>query len=181
MSTRQPLRIRPAEEADLPDIVAIYNAAIPGRKATADTEAVTVADRIDWFRNRDHERRPVWVLECADEVVAWISLQSFYGRPAYHATAEVSVYASPEHQGEGFGALLLQKMIEACPRLGVTTLLGFVFAHNESCLRMNRKLGFERWGFLPEVAELDVRKVDLVIEGLRIPVAGAGRDGIPVG
>jgi len=37
--------IRHASAADLPAVVAIYNAAIPGRMSTADTEAVTVAQR----------------------------------------------------------------------------------------------------------------------------------------
>ena len=34
--------IRDATEADLPAIVALYNATIPGRMVTADTEPVTV-------------------------------------------------------------------------------------------------------------------------------------------
>jgi phosphinothricin acetyltransferase len=33
---------------------------------------------------------------------------------------------------------------------------------------MNRKLGFEQWGLLPQVAELDGIKRDLVILGLRL-------------
>jgi len=37
--------IRDAVERDLPEIVDIYNAAIPGRLATADTEPVTVETR----------------------------------------------------------------------------------------------------------------------------------------
>ena len=160
--------IRPAVESDLPQIVSIYNASIPGGKATADTEQITVADRMEWFQNRDHEHRPIWVLEYRNEIAAWISLQSFYGRPAYHETAEVSVYVAQKHHGKGFGTLLLKKMIENCPSFGVTTLLGFVFSHNEPCLRMNKKLGFERWGLLPEVAEIDGQKYDLVIDGLKI-------------
>ncbi|MCZ6672108.1 MAG: GNAT family N-acetyltransferase [Verrucomicrobia bacterium] len=168
MSTDNQPTIRPASENDLSQIVDIYNASIPGRKATADTEQVSVTDRLEWFRNHDPDRRPVWVLEHRGRIAAWISLQSFYGRPAYHETAEVSVYVAPEYNGQGFGTLLLQRVIESCPSLGVTTLLGFVFAHNEPCLRMNKKLGFERWGLLPQVADFDGQKVDLVIDGLKI-------------
>ena len=55
--------------ADLPRIVEIYNAAIPGRMATADTEPVTVAMREAWFREFDPARRPLWVhTEGADAV-----------------------------------------------------------------------------------------------------------------
>ena len=40
MSAAEPRRIRDAREADLPEMVAIYNASIPGRMATADVDAV---------------------------------------------------------------------------------------------------------------------------------------------
>ena len=43
------MHIRLATINDLPEIVAIYNATIPGRLATADTKAVTVESKMDWF------------------------------------------------------------------------------------------------------------------------------------
>ncbi len=43
------MTIRDADPADLPAIVAIYNAAIPGRLATADTEPISVASRAAWL------------------------------------------------------------------------------------------------------------------------------------
>ncbi len=49
----------------------------------------------------------------------------------------------------------------------VSTLLGFVFAHNEPSLRLLEAFGFERWGLLPRVAELDGVERDLVIVGRR--------------
>src|SRR3972149_10440951 len=97
------MRIRDAGEAALPAIVRIYNAAIPGRLATADTVPVSVEDRTAWFRAHDPKRRPIWVLGADGEIIAWLSFQSFYGRPAYHATAELSVYVSPPHRRRGGG------------------------------------------------------------------------------
>jgi phosphinothricin acetyltransferase len=160
--------IRDAVDADLPRIVEIYNASIPSRLATADTEPVTIESRHAWFATRDPQRRPFWVLERDGAILAWIRLSSFYGRPAYEATAEVSLYVAPEAQGQGLGPRLFQEMIRRCPDFGVTTLLSFVFGHNEPSLKMNRKLGFEQWGLLPQVAELDGIKRDLVILGLRL-------------
>ena len=156
-----------AREEDLPRVVEIYNASIAGRRATADTEPVSVESRREWFLAHN-EKRPLWVLKRDGRIIAWISLRPFYGRPAYGATAEVSVYVAPEHQGEGIGTRLLRAVIGKCPQLGVSTLLGFVFAHNDASMKMNDKLGFERWGFLPEVAELDGVKRDLIIVGLKI-------------
>ena len=160
--------LRDARPTDLPAIVAIYNAAIPGRQATADTHPVSVESRAIWFEQHNPQTRPLWVLERKSEIIAWISLNSFYGRPAYQATAEVSLYVAPGFHGQGIGTELLQKMIACCSDFGVENLVGFVFAHNFASLKMNQKVGFEQWGFLPQVAELDGEKRDLMIVGLKI-------------
>jgi L-amino acid N-acyltransferase YncA len=162
------LIVRDATEADLPTIVAIYNAAIPGRLATADTEPVSIESRVAWFREHTPEHRPLWVALREESIVGWLSFQAFYGRPAYHATAEVSVYVAPSRQRTGVGRRLLARAIEEAPQLGVDTLLGFVFGHNEPSLRLFRGLGFEQWALLPRVAELDGVERDLVIVGRRV-------------
>lgn len=160
--------VRNATEADLPRIVEIYNASIPGRLATADTEPVTVEARLDWFRAHRPNRHPLRVLTVDGTVTAWISLRAFYGRPAYQSTAEVAVYVAPEHQGRGHAKRLLGEMIATCPNLGIRTLLAFVFGHNDPSLRIFESFGFQRWGHLPKIAELDTVERDLVILGKRI-------------
>jgi L-amino acid N-acyltransferase YncA len=162
------MTIRDAMEADLSAIVQIYNAAIPGRKATADTERVSVEDRRGWFHEHDPERRPLWVAVEDKTIVGWLSFQSFYGRPAYKATAEISVYVSSSRQRDGIGRELLAQAIEHAPRLGLKTLLGFIFGHNEASLCLFEKFGFEHWGVLPSVAELDGVERDLIILGRRL-------------
>jgi len=162
------MTIRDATEADLPAIVAIYNATIAGGMATADTEPVTVDSRRDWFHEHNPNARPLWVAMWNDVVVGWLSFQSFYGRPAYYATAEVSVYVSPSKQRSGIGRALLARAIEQAPRLGLKTLLGFIFGHNEPSLRLFEMFGFQRWGVLPRVAELDGVERDLIIVGRRL-------------
>ena len=165
------MTVRDATEADLPAIVAIYNAAIPGRLATADTEPVSVAQRLPWFREHAAARRPLWVAVDGDTPVGWLSFQSFYGRPAYHATAEISVYVSPDHQRRGIALALLTRALAEAPRLGLRTLLGFVFGHNRPSLALFERFGFERWAQLPRVAELDGVERDLVILGRRVSLS----------
>ena len=162
------MTIRDAIEVDLPAIVEIYNASIPGRTATADTEPVSIESRRDWFRDHDPTKRPLWVAVDGEAVAGWISFQSFYGRPAYHATAEISVYVAPALQRKGIGRELLARAVERARRLGITTLLAFIFGHNEASLRLFESFGFQRWGVLPAVAELDGIERDLLILGRRI-------------
>lgn len=162
------MNIRNAVEADLAAVVAIYNAAIPCRIVTADVEPVTVESRLNWFRSHDSTKRPLWVVEIDEAVVGWVGFQSFYGRPAYDTTAELSVYISPDNQRQGIGQLLLQQAIAHSPSLGIKTLLGFIFAENLPSLRLFEKFGFQRWGYLPGVAQFGNDGRDLVIVGLRL-------------
>lgn len=161
------MNIRHAHEADLPVIVAIYNAAIPSRQATADLEPVSVHSRRAWFQGRCSQR-PIWVIELEGMVVGWLSFKSFYGRPAYDSTAEVSIYLAPSVHRCGLGSQLLAQAIKESPNLQIKTLLGFIFAHNEGSLNLFVKYGFQQWGYLPQVAELDGVERDLIIMGLRI-------------
>jgi phosphinothricin acetyltransferase len=160
--------IRDAGLADLPRIVEIYNSTIASRQVTADLEPVTVESRMRWYDEHSPDFRPLWVLEDEGNMIAWLSFQSFYGRPAYNATAEVSIYIDQEHRARGIGSFLIQKALEAGPGLGLRTLLGFVFGHNEPSLALLRKFGFEEWANLPKVAELDGVERDLIIVGRKL-------------
>lgn len=160
--------LRPAVEADLPAIVRIYNQTIAGRMVTADTEPVSVESRVPWFRAHNAATRPLWVAEAGGKLVAWLSFNSFYGRPAYNGTVEVSIYVDEQHRRHGVGRWLLQESIRRAPECRVTTLLGFIFGHNEPSLRLFAQFGFERWAHLPRVAVLDGVERDLIIVGRRI-------------
>ena len=162
------MMIRDATIEDLPAIVAIYNAAIPGRMATADLEAVSVDSRRAWFAEHAPHSRPLWVVDDGGEIKSWISFQSFYGRPAYHATAELSVYVAPDSQRRGYARQLVAEAIRHAPEFGLRTLLGFIFGHNEPSLALFRSFGFETWAHLPRVAELDGLERDLLILGRRL-------------
>jgi phosphinothricin acetyltransferase len=164
--------IRDATAADLATIVAIYNAAIPGRLATADTEPITVESRTAWLAAHAPDAYPLWVAEADDAIAGWLSFQPFYGRPAYRATAELSVYVSPSHRRRGVARALVAHAIESGPALGFATLLGFVFGHNTASTALFTGFGFERWGDLPRVAVLDGVERDLTILGRRLGAAG---------
>ena len=162
------LNFRHASIEDLPIIVDIYSSTISSRMVTADTEPVSVNDRLDWFKKHSPRSRPLWVVEYEGEICGWASLQSFYGRPAYNGTVEVSIYLHQGFRGNGLGKWILGKVIEECPKLEIDTLLGFIFAHNEPSLRLFSSFGFAKWAHLPGVAKLDGIERDLIILGKKI-------------
>ncbi|MDR5738398.1 MULTISPECIES: N-acetyltransferase family protein [unclassified Caballeronia] len=162
------LTYRDATLDDLPAIVAIYNSTIASRQVTADLDPVSIESRLAWFHSHGPHARPLWVVEEGGEVIAWLSFSDFYGRPAYARTVEVSIYLHERARGKGLGKKLLQEALDRAPSLGVDTVLGFVFGHNEASMRLFASFGFTAWGRLPRVAMLDGVERDLVILGLRL-------------
>lgn len=163
------LNYRDAVQKDLLKIVEIYNSTIASRMVTADTEPVSVESRQKWFEEHDPRKRPLWVIENNDGIViGWVSFQSFYGRPAYDATVEISIYLDPQQRGKGLGKAILQYCIDTAPKFGIKTLLGFIFSHNEPSLMLFRNAGFEDWGTLPGIAVLDGMERGLDILGKRV-------------
>jgi len=161
-------QVRLATEADMPTIVEIYNQTIPGRMVTADTSPVTVESRMAWFHAHNSRTRPLWVAEVEGKLVAWLSFNSFYGRPAYNATVEVSLYVAETARRRGLGRWFVEYAIDWASKNHITTLLGFIWAHNDPSLRLFEAYGFQRWGHLPRVAVLDGVDRDLVIVGRRV-------------
>ncbi|WP_413378859.1 N-acetyltransferase family protein [Alkalihalobacillus sp. 1P02AB] len=164
----QPFHFVDATRADLETIVDIYNSTISSRMVTADLNPVSVESKVDWFEEHNPKTRPLWVIKDNDKICGWVSFQSFYGRPAYQKTAEISIYLDPDYRGHGLGKLALQYAIEAAPTLQIQTILGFIFGHNEPSLNLFKRFGFEQWADLPKVAELDGIERDLIILGKRL-------------
>ncbi|KAA6452111.1 GNAT family N-acetyltransferase [Bacillus swezeyi] len=159
------MKLRIANQADLPAIVDIYNSTIASRMVTADTKPVTPEEKMNWFLGHT-KARPLYIVENeAQEMIGWISFESFYGRPAYAKTAEVSIYLHEAHRGKGAGSAVLKKALEAAPKLGIRSLMAFIFAHNEPSIKLFQKYGFAEWGHFPGIAEMDGNRYDLKILG----------------
>ncbi len=160
--------VRDAVEADLPAIVAIHNAAIRTRMATAQLEPLTVEERLDWFREHRPDSYPLWVAEIKGEIAGWLSHKMFLPRCAYRGTVELSVYVDEKFQRRGIGKKLLGEAIARAPQIEISALVGLIFAHNEPSLKLFEQLGFERWGLLPRIARLDDVERDLTIMGRHV-------------
>jgi phosphinothricin acetyltransferase len=163
------ITVRKAVAADLPAIVAIYNSTISSRMVTADTEPVTIEERRPWFiEHQTTANRPLWAAEYDGTLCGWLSLSNFYGRPAYRGTAEISIYLDHAFRGRGIGSSLLHYALDQASDLEIKTILAFIFGQNKPSLHLFERFGFEAWGTLPKVAELDDNECDLIIMGKRV-------------
>lgn len=162
-------KYRDASITDLKNVVAIYNSTVASRMVTADLEEVSVESKMPWFYDHNPETRPLWIVEDGEgKTAGWVSFQSFYGRPAYDGTAEISVYLAEDRRGKGAGAEILKYSMEQAPKLGINTLLGYIFSHNEPSLKLFYKQGFTDWGVFKNIANMDGVERTLVIVGKRV-------------
>lgn len=159
--------IRRANNEDLIRIVEIYNQTIKLKNVTADTEEVSVESRLNWF-SKFNDLRPMWVYEFNNEVIAWLSFKSFYGRPAYSQTVEMSLYIDEAHRSKGIGTDMLLHAINHCKEINIHTILAFIFGNNHSSLHFFKKHGFVEYGNLPAVAVMEEQEIDLCILGLKV-------------
>src|SRR5665213_969249 len=95
------LTIRPADETDLPAIVAILNAAIATRTATAQLDPVDVDDRRAWLDAHD-ARHPVWAALDEDGLAGWLSVLPWSDPAALPVRRDVDA----EFGGAGVGRAL---------------------------------------------------------------------------
>ncbi len=149
-------------------MVSIYDSTVASRMVTADTQPVSEESKINGF-DEPGGNRPLWVVENeVGEIAGWVSFQSFYGRPADQATAEISFYLDERMRGKGFGKVILKHVENSCCRFNIKTLVGYIFSHNAPSLALFRKAGFSDWALLPNIAELDGVERSLTIVGKRI-------------
>lgn len=167
-----------ADKEDLPAILAIYNQSIAGKQATANLTPVTCAERQGWFdEHLNSATRPIYIVKAmvagADRsaeqtvspMVAWGSFSDLYARPAYHISTEISIYLHQEYHGQRLGSLLTRWMLTRAPSLGIHNVVALIFAHNQPSLGLFRKLGFEQWGYMPKVCDMEGFIADVVMLG----------------
>jgi L-amino acid N-acyltransferase YncA len=161
--------VRLAELDDLPAIILIYNQAIAHRFATGDLKAVTADSRRDWFFEHDPAQHPLYIWEEKREILGWCSLSPYRrGRAALRFTAEISYYVRADSQRRGIASRLVEHSIAACPCLRIKTLFAIVLEPNSRSCALLEKFGFERWGFLPNVADFDGQECGHVYYGRRV-------------
>ena len=160
------MQIRLADINDLSQINDIYNQTIATRMVTADIEPITIEERTKSFQEYHCDsNRPLWVMADSNKIAGWLSFKSYYGRPGYRHTVEMSVYVGDGYRRQGISKKLIQNALGLAPELDIHTILGFVFKHNTPSISMLEYFDFIPLGHLPEVVNLDGIWRDVLIYG----------------
>ena len=161
--------IRDLHFDDLVAVNEIYNQAVATKFSTAHTEPITMEERTAWFREHDQEHYPVYVWEENGMVAGWISFSPYRkGRKALRSAAEISYYVHTGFQRRGIGSRLLEYVIARAGHLEFKTLIAILLEPNTASIALLKKFGFERWGDMPCVAEIDGGQYNHQYYGLRL-------------
>jgi phosphinothricin acetyltransferase len=130
---------------------------------------VRVEDREAWFCDHPSGTHPIYVAEVDGKPAGWCSLSAYRpGRAALRYTAEISYYVEETHRRRGIATALVRHALAACPGLRIRNLFAIVLEHNASSIRFLEKEGFQKWGFLPRVADFDGDECGQYYYGIRI-------------
>ena len=147
------LTIRPAAEADLPALTALYNHYIAHTPITFDLEPWTLAARREWFSHYGTSGRHRLLVAAGQdgEVLGYASSSKFRPKAAYDTTVETSVYVDSKAHGRGVGSALYAALFEILAGEDVHRAVAGVTLPNEKSLALHTRFGFRQTGIFTEV------------------------------
>jgi len=164
------LTFRKAVEADLPAVVEILNHGIKTRHSVGYFVRQAESEQKEWFEEHVlSERYPIIVSEEEGKITGWISMSPYRkGREAFNRTGEVSAYIHEDHRRKGLGQKLLDEMLKFASAGGFKIIFAIVLDKNDPSIKLLEKNNFERWAFLPDVAEIDGILLNHIYFGKRL-------------
>ena len=162
--------IRFAIDADLPDILVIYNQAIEHTTAVFDYRPHTLDMRREWLRTKQAASIPVFVAVDGERVIGFATYGPFRAWPAYKYSIELSVYVDVNQRRRGLGTELVRAVVADARARDLHVVMAGITADNDVSLRLHQRLGFVEVAHIPEVGYkfgkwLDLKFLQLVLDG----------------
>jgi L-amino acid N-acyltransferase YncA len=144
------VQVRPATEADLPAIKAIYDVEV----RTGISTFATDPPGLDYWHERLGSTHPgdhLLVAADGDDLLGYSLSGSYRPREAYARTRETSVYLSVAARGHGLGRLLYDELLGRLRADDVRLVVAVIAVPNPGSQGLHRACGFERAGVLHDV------------------------------
>ncbi len=165
-------------DTDAAAMLEIFNHAILHTTALYEYNPRTMATMQQWFANKAAGNFPVWGLKNADGILlAFGSYGTFRAFPAFKYSVEHSVYVHPDHQGKGYGKIMLQRLIAAAEEQNYHLLIGGIDASNHGSIALHQKLGFVHSGTITQAGFKFGRWLDLAFYQLTLRSPSTPVDG----
>ena len=146
------IRVRNARLDDLEAILEIVNYNILNTTSIYDYEPRTLDLQKTIFDDKNKDGFPLIVAEINNEIAGFGTYGTFRFKEGYKFTVEHSVYVSVNHQGKGFGKLLLAELIELAKKQKRHTMIAVIDTENQSSVEFHKQFGFETVGVIKESA-----------------------------
>ena len=158
-----PIEIRPATAADIAAITAIYAPAVVQGTATFELEPPSEAEMGRRFEEITRAGFPFIVAQRGGAVVGYAYVTTYRARPAYRFAVENSIYVAADAQGQGIGAALLARLIEASTARGYRQMIAVIGDSRQwGSIALHRAAGFTFSGTLHSVGFKFGRWIDSV-------------------
>lgn len=156
--------IRPATEADIPTVTAIYGESVANATASFELDPPNSAEMERRWRAIVDGGYPYLVAEEDGRILGYAYAAAYHSRVAYRNTVEDSIYLAPESRGKGIGGALLRGLIEECEKRGFRQMIAIIgdSAHAPS-IRLHKAAGFAPVGTFASVGYKHGRWLDVVL------------------
>lgn len=144
-----------ATSDDVAALTDIYNAAVIRGGSTADTEPVSVEQRLQWLQAHT-DPYVVFMIDAHEHgstvPVGFGAISPFYARPGYDGVCSLAYYVAPQWQGKGAGKFTLQTLLNECQDRGMRKACTSIFGDNARSAGLAMRFGFTQYGLLPQAA-----------------------------
>ena len=161
------IEIRAFQNKDWPLVQTIYQQGIDTKNATFQTK---VKEWQEWHSSMLKTCRLVAVDNT--QVTGWAALSPVSSRRVYAGVAEVSIYVSVYHQGQGIGKRLLSALVAESEKTGIWTLQAGIFPENTASIELHKKCGFRVVGVREKLGKMDGTWRDVLLLERRSKVVG---------
>ncbi|WP_124068124.1 GNAT family N-acetyltransferase [Clostridium sp. E02] len=146
------MRIRTAEEKDMPQLLAIYNYEVEYGISTFDLKPKSMEERMGWYQEHNTGNHPLLVAEIDGKAVGYASLSSYRPKEAYAGTTELSLYVDQHYRQRGIAGQLGASILKlARTRSDIHTVISVITGGNQASLHLHEQLGFVHCGTIKEV------------------------------
>lgn len=144
------MSIRPAEPADVPAMLEIYDDFV--RRTAVTFEYQTPSVEVFTQRLADHIAFYPWLVwEEKGKVLGYAYAGRVFERAAYAWNAEISCYLAEAVRGRGIGRQLYAKIEEILTKQGIRKVFALVTSANQPSLAFHRAVGYREAAVLRDV------------------------------
>lgn len=162
------INIRKAGQADVQDILRIFNEAILHTTAVYDEQPRSLEQQMSWWEKKRSDKMPVLVAENEQEVIGFGTYGIFRPFDGFRYSLEHSIYVLQDFRGKGLGKMLLEELISLAGKEGYHSMIAGIDAENAASIAFHRFFGFKEVGRLPEVGYKFNKWLDLVFMQLML-------------